>query len=269
MMKRTCRLLAASLCLAPCFVQAQDAVAPAGAEVPSKVVVSGTLPDEAARAAILGRLRELYGAAQVVDRLEVGGVVPPPKWTENMTRVLDAHLKQVHQGRLQVSGTQISLKGKVANEAQRQQIVAGMATVLNPTYTIDNGLIVAAAAQNVLDQTLSNRVVEFETASAQLTSLGRSILDEMAEALRRLGNPKVQLIGHTDSAGNRAANVALSLARADSVRSYLVAKGIPADTLSTLGVGPERPLGSNETAEGRAKNRRIEFRLAPREGGEE
>lgn len=226
-----------------------------------KLIAAGTVPDEAARAAILGKLRALYGAANVVDRLEVGGVVPPPNWADNMTRLLSERLRQVHGGRLQVSGTRIALQGNVANEALRQQVVSEMATVLNPTYTIDNGLVVAGGGQGVLDKTLSNRVVEFETASARLTPAGSRILDEMAEAIKRIGSPQLQLIGHTDSAGRREANVELSLARANSVRAYLIDKGIPAASLSTAGAGPDRPLGSNDTAEGRARNRRIEFRL--------
>jgi OOP family OmpA-OmpF porin len=178
-----------------------------------------------------------------------------------MTRLLSERLRQVHGGRLQVSGTRIALQGNVANEALRQQVVSEMATVLNPTYTIDNGLVVAGGGQGVLDKTLSNRVVEFETASARLTPAGSRILDEMAEAIKRIGTPRLQLIGHTDSAGKREANVELSLARANSVRAYLIDKGIPAASLSTSGAGPDRPLGSNDTAEGRARNRRIEFRL--------
>ena len=114
----------------------------------------------------------------------------------------------------------------------------------------------------MLDKTLSNRVVEFESGSATLTPLGRTILDEMTAAIKQIGSPKIQLIGHTDSQGNRQANVALSLARAGTVRNYLVEKGIPADTLSAAGSGPDQPVASNDTFEGRAKNRRIEFRLA-------
>jgi OOP family OmpA-OmpF porin len=233
------------------------------AEEAAKVVASGTVPDEASRAAILGKLRDLYGAANVVDRLEVGGVVPPPNWTENMGKVLNANLKQVHKGQMQVNGTQIAIKGNVANEALRQQVVSDMATALNPTYTVDNGLIVAGgAAQSVLDKTLSNRVVEFESGSATLTPVGRVILDEMAAAIKKIGTPKVQVIGHTDSSGNRLANVGLSLARANTVRAYLIEKGIPGDSLSAVGSGPDHPITTNDTADGRAKNRRIEFRLA-------
>ncbi|WP_230411693.1 OmpA family protein [Denitromonas iodatirespirans] len=236
--------------------------ASAATAAPREVVATGIVPDEASRSAILTRLRDLYGAAAVVDRLEVGGVVPPPNWTEYMGKLLAAPLKQVHGGQLQVNGTQVALKGTVANEAQRQQIVSAMATALNPTYTIDNALVVGANAQSQLDQALSGRVIEFEVGSATLTPAGIAIVEEMEAAIRRLERPSVQIIGHTDSSGERMSNVVLSLSRANAVRDYLIRKGLPETSLSALGAGPDRPIASNDTLEGRAKNRRIEFRLA-------
>ncbi len=238
-----------------------DSVAPGN--VSGKVVVSGIVPDEATRSAVLGRLRDLYGPAAVVDHIEVGGVVPPPNWTDHVTKLITPSLKQVRQGQLSINGTQISVKGTVANEAQRQQIVSDMATSLNPTYSVDNGLAVGStsSAQSLLDNTLSNRVVEFESSSTKLTPVGIAILDEMAAAITKLGSPKVQITGHTDSSGDRMANIKLSLGRANAVRDYLIRKGIPAETLTAVGGGPDHPVTANDTAEGRAKNRRIEFRL--------
>ncbi len=235
---------------------------PAAAQPVKEVVASGVVPDEAARSAILTRLRDVYGASLVVDRLEVGGVVPPPNWTEYMSKLLGPNLKQIRGGQLQVNGTQIALKGTVSNEAQRQKIVSDMATALNPTYTVDNALVVGASAQSMLDQTLSNRVIEFEVSSATLTPTGIAIVDEMEAAIKQLGTPRIQIIGHTDSSGDRMSNVVLSLARANSVREYLIVKGIPEASMSALGAGPDRPVASNDTPEGRTKNRRIEFRLA-------
>lgn len=248
------RTIAASLALAACLL-------PSAQATPEAVIASGVVPDEAARAAILGRLREVFGAANIVDRLEVGGVVPPPNWADYMGKLLTENLKEVHKGQMQVTGTRVALKGTVANEALRQQVVSKIALALNPTYTVDNALVVAGpAAQEVLDRTLSNRIVEFESGSATLTPKGIVILDEMVAAMKQIGMPKVQIIGHTDSSGNRQANVSLSLARANSVRDYLVSKGIPAESLSAMGSGPDHPVTSNATAEGRARNRRIEFR---------
>lgn len=226
-----------------------------------KVIASGLVPDEASRAAILGRLREIYGPEMVTDRLEVGGVVPPANWTANITKALSAELKQVHDGELRVIGTRIAIRGMVANEALRQKIPSEMATALNPTYSIDNALGIMGSAQNVLDDTLSGRVIEFESGSTNITPTGVGILDEMAAAIAALGSPRVQLIGHTDSSGERLANIGLSLARATAVREYLIRRGVPGDRLSALGAGPDRPVTTNATPEGRAKNRRIEFRL--------
>jgi OOP family OmpA-OmpF porin len=88
------------------------------------------------------------------------------------------------------------------------------------------------------------------------------ILDEMAAAMNKLKGRRFEVIGHTDAMGGRPANVALSLARAQAVKAYLVGKGLPADSLATSGMGPDQPVASNATDEGRARNRRIEFRVA-------
>ncbi|MCP3716896.1 OmpA family protein [Paraburkholderia sp. CNPSo 3281] len=227
---------------------------------PGQVVAGGKVPDEATHAAVLARLRETYGAANVVDQIEVGDVATPPNWSDNVQKLLNAQLKQVHKGQLKIDGTQIDVRGEVGNEATRQQIASDMATVLNPTYTIRNGLRVSASEQGLLDQTLANRTIEFETGSATLTPQGRAILDQMAAVLVKMNTRTVAIIGHTDNAGNRTSNIALSQARADAVKGYLVAKGISPQQMTATGVGPDQPIASNDTSDGRARNRRIEFR---------
>lgn len=242
---------------------ALPAAAQAGAPAaPNQVVVAGTVPDEATRNAILARVRELYGAERVVDQLGVGQVVAPPNWSGYVQKIVSPQLKQVSRGQLVISGNNIELKGEVANEAQRQQLAADMATALNPTYAVRNALRVAAQEQTVLDATLANRIIEFEPGSSVLRPAGRGILDEMAAALLKMGSKKVEVIGHTDSQGTRDTNIVLSLARADAVRSYLAGKGVPPSLITTSGSGPDRPVAANDTPEGRARNRRIEFRVS-------
>lgn len=181
-----------------------------------------------------------------------------------MGKLIGQPLKQINRGQLEVDGTQIRLLGEVQNEASRQQIASAFATSLNPTYKIVNGLRVAAGKdeQGLLDKVLTNRVVEFETGSATLTARGRELLDQVADVIPKLHSDKVQIIGHTDSSGSRSTNLALSQARADAVRAYLVDKGLPPGRFETLGAGPDQPVATNATAEGRAKNRRIEFRAS-------
>ncbi|CAG9211054.1 Outer membrane protein [Paraburkholderia tropica] len=227
---------------------------------PGQVVVGGKVPDEATHAAVLQRLRDTYGAGNVVDQIEVGDVATPPNWSSNVQKLIGSPLKQIHKGQLKIDGTQIDVRGEVGNEAQRQQIASDMANALNPTYTIRNGLRVSASEQGLLDQTLANRTIEFETGSATLAPEGRAILDQMAAVLAKMNTRTVEIIGHTDNSGNRASNIALSQARADAVKGYLVAKGISPQQLTTNGVGPDQPVASNDTSDGRARNRRIEFR---------
>jgi OmpA-OmpF porin, OOP family len=227
-----------------------------------KVTAQGTVPDETTRAAVLGKLRELYGADKVVDQITVGGVVTPPNWSAYVQKLLSPQLKLIKGGQLKIDGSSVSVLGDVANEAQRQQIVSDFSTALGPSYSVRNSLRVGGTGeQNILDQTLANRIVEFESGSATLTPKGLGILDEMAVALNKLGNKQVLVIGHTDNLGIRGSNVALSKARAEAVKAYLVSKGAAAANLNTDGMGPDKPVASNASSEGRARNRRIEFRV--------
>jgi OOP family OmpA-OmpF porin len=225
------------------------------------VVVSGTVADEATKAALLDRLRIVYGSSRVVDQLSVGTVAAPANWNEYVAKLINPDLKLVSRGQLKVEGSKVSLRGDVANEEQRQKIAGNIAASLNPTYTVNNGLRVAVSEQGVLDAALANRIIEFESGKATLTEAGMTVLDQMSAAMQKLKGVKVEVIGHTDNAGSRAGNLSLSQARAEAVKAYIVGKGIAADTIAVSGEGPDRPVADNRTAEGKARNRRIEFKV--------
>ena len=252
-----------ALLLAACGFAACAAAVAAGADTPApgKVVVSGTVPDEATRQAVLTRTREVFGVDRVVDQLGVGNLVAPPNWTSYLQRIISPDLKQVSRGQISVSGNVIEIKGEVGNEAVRQQIVSELSTRLNTTYTVRNGLRVGAAGQDQVDLALTNRTIEFETGNSTLTPSGRQVLDLLAPVLQRLPGRSFEVIGHTDAQGSRPQNIALSAARADTVKAHLASKGIAADSITTSGAGPDRPLASNDTPDGRARNRRIELRV--------
>jgi len=229
---------------------------------PGQIVVNGALPDEASKAALLARLRELYGVERVVDQLTIAPVSVPPNWHAYVQKLLQPNLKLITRGELKIEGSSVSVRGEVANEAQRQQLASEMANSLNASYTVSNGLRVSGAEQNLLDTTLARRIIEFDSGKATLAPSGKSILDEMAAALLKVNGKKVEVIGHTDNTGVRERNLALSLARAEAVRSYLAGQGIPLAQVLVSGQGPDRPVAENASADGRARNRRIEFRVA-------
>ncbi len=101
--------------------------------------------------------------------------------------------------------------------------------------------------------------VTFVSGSAELTAQAREILDGVAAQLRAYPEVTVEVQGHTDSVGSSALNRRLSQERADSVRSYLVDRGIAPDRIVAVGYGEDYPIASNDTEAGRAQNRRVEL----------
>lgn len=112
------------------------------------------------------------------------------------------------------------------------------------------------------DGALENGQVRFVTGSAEIDDEGRALIDRLAAiAVRCLGGSglRLEISGHTDSVGNDAANQALSEARAAAVREALVARGVDEAALTAVGHGETQPVATNDTPEGRARNRRIAF----------
>jgi outer membrane protein OmpA-like peptidoglycan-associated protein len=101
--------------------------------------------------------------------------------------------------------------------------------------------------------------IVFKTGSAVIEPASEEILEQAFNTLDQNKDITVEIRGYTDNVGSRAANMRLSQRRADAVKAWLVKKGIAASRITAKGYGPDNPIGDNKTAEGRQKNRRIEF----------
>jgi K(+)-stimulated pyrophosphate-energized sodium pump len=101
--------------------------------------------------------------------------------------------------------------------------------------------------------------LNFDPASTQLTPDSQATVASLSQILRAYPNAHVQLSGHTDNTGAPDANQRLSLDRANTIKGMLVSSGVAADRIATNGYGQDRPVGSNDTEEGRARNRRTEL----------
>lgn len=103
--------------------------------------------------------------------------------------------------------------------------------------------------------------VLFDFDKAVLKAEGKSKLDDLANKVRGINLEVVIAIGHTDSIGSDAYNQKLSVRRAESVKAYLVSKGVEPNRIYTEGKGEKQPVASNKTKDGRQKNRRVEIEV--------
>lgn len=110
--------------------------------------------------------------------------------------------------------------------------------------------------------TLSGEVI-FVTDRAELRPEARERLMAVAEALRASPGQEVTIEGHTDSRGSDEYNLDLSQRRADAVRAFLIQQGVPPERTRAVGLGESQPIASNQSAEGRANNRRVEIHVRP------
>ncbi|MCQ2211077.1 MAG: OmpA family protein [Paludibacteraceae bacterium] len=116
-----------------------------------------------------------------------------------------------------------------------------------------------AEEAQIIKTALSN--LEFESAKATIKSSSYTYLDGLAELLKKHPEWSVKLAGHTDNTGKAAKNLQLSKDRANAVKNYLVSKGADSANIEAEGYGQTKPIASNNTAAGKAKNRRVEVEL--------
>jgi len=113
--------------------------------------------------------------------------------------------------------------------------------------------------------TFNESTVNFEFDSAELTAKAKNNLDKLIPVFIENPDTDINIYGHTDSKGSSEYNQKLSERRANSVVNYLVRNGVSKNRLSSIGLGKDDPIATNETAEGRAKNRRVEFAITANE----
>jgi outer membrane protein OmpA-like peptidoglycan-associated protein len=166
---------------------------------------------------------------------------------------LNAQLEQERQARLQAEQRAAEAEAEARAQAQ---VAEELRNIRQLKVTEEpRGLVL----------TLSGSVL-FRSGSSDLLPMARRRLNEVAEALKKAENPLV-IEGHTDSQGPEEFNEELSYQRAESVRDYLVERGVDSSRIRVEGRGEEQPIASNRSPEGRANNRRVEIVIERGVGG--
>jgi outer membrane protein OmpA-like peptidoglycan-associated protein/uncharacterized protein YidB (DUF937 family) len=243
-----------------------------------KVTYSGRVHDENTQSAITSALKAAFGENNVSGSLDVDPNVKRTNWLPHLDDLLAA---------LKTPGVDFSLNGDAINvggwlsAAQRQSLTDRLHGIFGATSMIGSlgdaatdavraanekalsalGAIgTSGSTPTALVQAMNLAIINFPTGSAQIPADDMPIIRKSADAIRRApAGSKIEIGGHTDNTGDPAGNVALSEARANAVKSALVASGVNADMLTTRGYGDTKPRANNDTEYGRFQNRRIEY----------
>jgi outer membrane protein OmpA-like peptidoglycan-associated protein/uncharacterized protein YidB (DUF937 family)/outer membrane biosynthesis protein TonB len=270
-------------------VATAEPTAPASAATPTRfalsndngaVRASGVVRDQDAKTSITDALNAVFGADKVKSDIGVDKNATTAPWLGAFRAALDA-IKGANVDAI-FQGDKINVGGAAMEDAARDKVIAALKGVVGAGVTIgalsDKTAAAVAVANNrattelaslgsgfgVKDLlfALNDSVFSFASDSAEVPESMEPFLKTAAADLKQLKAGHVlEIAGYTDNTGDAALNLALSQKRAESVREALIKYGANPDMLVAKGYGEANPIANNDTAEGRLKNRRIEYHV--------
>ncbi len=207
--------------------------------------------------AVLANLRAYYELLETDKSLQIAKGEELPR-DRIASRIQDLRsleeTRQAEAAQAQAQAAQVQAAARIAAQKQRADLLKQLNRIL-ATQDTERGLLATMAGVN------------FPSGSATLQPAGRENLSKLAGILAAHPSLKVDIEGYADSAGEDEKNMELSQKRAEAVQAFLIEKGIAATSLTAKGLGKAAPVATNDTPEGRAKNRRVEIIVSGEEIG--
>ena len=229
------------------------------------LTLTGYVPDNNVHAAIAAAAGRKFFSEKVVDNLKAS-IGAPSGFASAVVPALGA-LSRLSTGTLVVTDREIKLSGDAFYDAAVPQIRAGLARDLPQGWQVNADISVKPAAapvdstvcQQLFSDLLAKGKIRFESGRAGIDPDSAGLLDRLIETALRCPTANIEIAGHTDTDGEDAFNQTLSEKRAQAVADYLVKAGMPASRFTATGYGSTQPVATNDTDEGKAQNRRIDF----------
>jgi OOP family OmpA-OmpF porin len=227
--------------------------------------LTGYYPDEQTHQNILAAIGRRSVGSKLSDELKPGKGAPQ-HFAEAASAMLQ-QLSRLSSGVGTMSDTSVIVKGDALYAKAAADIPAELSAAAPHDYSASATIgvaapgapLAAAECQPLFAGILTPGKILFDTGKTSIQQDSDAVLDKLTAIAMRCPDAHVEISGHTDSVGNDDTNMQLSQQRAEAVADYLVKAGIPPERLNAVGYGKTRPIASNDTEEGRAQNRRIEF----------
>jgi OOP family OmpA-OmpF porin len=232
------------------------------------VTLTGHVPDTGTRDEVVGFAQRQFGSTPVSNAMTLASGAPTDL-IEGVGVGLTA-LQSLKAGSVALLDRKMTVRGVASNPAVRDRVVDLVTGGLPSGYeavaqiTVEQELpepVAIDRCQELLNEILAGNIIRFEVNSADIRSESSVVLDKLVETAQLCPDARIQIAGHTDSDGSDEYNQRLSQARAESVRGYLVDRGVSGQRLVARGFGESNPIATNETDAGKARNRRIEFNI--------
>jgi len=233
--------------------------------------ITGEAPSAADRTALATAASRRAGL-QIEDTSAVGG---EGDWPGRVLAAMPTFLK-FSSGRMEVDGAVMRISGTAPGSViaylreDMEQIEDGMtveydvaeaAPAVPEIAAVDLEAATEESCQEAFASIMAANQILFGTGDATISRESGETLDKLVEVARRCAQLRIEIRGHTDNVGARDKNMELSRERAEAVSRWFRSKGVTAEQLTAVGYGPDRPVASNSSEDGRSQNRRIEFEV--------
>jgi len=241
------------------------------------IVLRGTVKDQAAVDKLLMQANAAFGKDNVLNKLSIGENTDDFANYDGLFQAMRGKGSSAPfsasfvEDTLTLNGETIGVQNKI-DIGKTMSKLTGLAVNNNlnvilpePVVIVETPPVVETIKEdvclNLVNEILSNGKINFQTGKASISQDSFELLESLGETAKRCPDSRFIIAGHTDSTGNLNSNIKLSKLRAQSVVDHLVGLGLNSSQFSAAGFGPSQPIADNSTADGRSKNRRIEFKL--------
>ena len=231
-----------------------------------RVVLTGFAPSDAARNDLAAAAKAAFFGESIASELAMRGSAPAS--FAEAVKALFPSLARLASGSLSAEDTVFNVDGLAIYDKAAEQIKLELGSALVRGFKLGSVTIgvrppppalAVNECQPEFTGLLGKGRILFETGSAELSKQSLALLDHLIEVVQRCREASIEVAGHTDSQGSPESNLDLSRRRAEAVTAYIGEAGVGTSRITSAGYGETNPVASNDTPEGRAQNRRIEF----------
>jgi OOP family OmpA-OmpF porin len=226
------------------------------------ITLDGPVRDANEKSSIEDAAAERFGGDNVVKNFDVQSAADSAAWLADVMPKLPRKGSGFGPVDVAVTKSTVTVSGRVPTAAAGNALLEAVADASARKVTDQLEIVregAGAVLQKNIDDAVKGRSISFETGSAAITKAGQTVLLALVAPLKAAGTQTVVVGGYTDNVGDAKANLRLSKARANSVKVFLVKRGVNTKRLIVKGNGEAKPIAPNSTEAGRRKNRRIEF----------